>query len=79
MLAYVAVFLLLFHINVLNNNTLKLAKRIEQKREVKLQRVAGTFTFKSSDPEAQYVIKHFRSRSENELHADEDDYCIVNN
>lgn len=48
-LAYCAVFLLLFHLNVLNKNTIKLANRIEQKRNFRLLRSRGTFTVKSED------------------------------
>ena len=77
MLAYVAVLLLLFHINVLNKNTLKLAKLIEQKREVKLQRGAGTFAFKKAGDEEKFVIKHFRSRSEWETASIEDSNCFI--
>jgi len=61
--AYFGVILLLYHINILNRNTLSLAKRIETKKAIKLQRAAGTFNYRNSNPETEYIIQHFRSRS----------------
>lgn len=76
--AYIVVILLIYHLQILNKNTINLAQRFDRKKELRIRK--GTVTLKinkSTDLETQVLIRHFRSRSETGREENYDDEYVI--